>query len=251
MALGWSTRRQILYYGAAILALALLTFAVWKIFLTSAPTCSDNAQNGTETGVDCGGTCSLVCKEVAHTPVVLWARIFVANPHTYTAAAYIQNNNVGAGARRVHYTFQLFDEKNSFVVAHEGVVDIPPVQIVPIIDSNIDVGNRIATRVLFAFSDEPTWNKIPTGTFPTLRITNKDLAQDGSRLSVTLVNDSVNDAGRTVLAAVLFDAQGVARAASKAQLSDVPHGSSQDVVFTWPTGVSDIVRAEITILPSF
>jgi len=238
-------RRQILYYGVALLVAVILVFAGWNIFFTKAPTCSDGTQNGIETGVDCGGTCSLVCKEVAHTPVVLWAA------KTYTAAAYVQNNNVSAGARRVRYTFQLFDDKNSFVVAHEGTVDIPPVQIVPIIDPNIDVGNRTVARVLFAFSDEPVWNKVSSDIIPKLRITTKELSSDGSRLSVTIVNDSVEDTARLTVAAVLFDGQGVARAASKAQLAEVAHSSSQDVVFTWPDGISDIVRAEVTLLPSF
>jgi hypothetical protein len=76
------------------------------------------------------------------------------------------------------------------------------------------------------------------------------LGADGARLSGTLVNDSLVDPGKVTVVAVLFDAQNVARAASKTTLT-VPKKSSQSVVFTWPQGVRDIVRAEVTTLSSF
>jgi hypothetical protein len=109
-----------------------------------------------------------VCKEEALSLIVLWSRAFEVAPHTYTAAAYVQNPNVGAGAKSVPYSFQLFDEKNSLIVERVGVINIPPVQTTPFIDPNIDVGNRVVARALFAFSEVPVWNRISN--MPQLRI---------------------------------------------------------------------------------
>lgn len=245
MALTWSGRRKALYTGVAgVVGLALLMF-VYQLFFTAPPLCTDGRQNGAETGVDCGGSCGLLCAGEARAPVVLWVRSFESAPQTYTAAAYIQNNNVGAGARRVGYTFQLFDADNKLVVARDGVADLPPVPIVPIIENGINVGYRSVARTLFSFSAQPVW--VRAGELPALSLSNQRLAADASRLEATLSNDSFSNA-RVVVAAVLFDAEGVARAASKSTVT-VPARESTPVVFTWLAPANNIVRGELTILP--
>lgn len=251
MALSWSTRRQSLYYIVALIIAVILGFFVWQTFFTATPTCQDGTQNGAETGVDCGGACALVCQEEAKAPVVLWSRAFKTGPTTYTVAAYVQNQNIGAGAKLVPYTFQIFDDKNLLVIEREGVIDLPPIQTVPIVETNVDVGNRIVARTLFAFSAEPVWNRVPASVLPQLRLTDQGLAQDGTRLSASLVNDSLEDAEDLMIAAVIFDTSGTARAASKTIVDAVARKSSVPIVFTWPTGFEGVSRAEITILPSF
>jgi hypothetical protein len=161
----------------------------------------------------------------------------------------VQNPNVGAAARNVAYSFQLFDEKNALVVERIGTINIPPVQTVPFIDPNINVGNRTVARAIFAFSQEPVWQRV--GALPTLRVGNQYLSEDGSQLSATISNESITNADKVTVAAVLFDRSGTARAASRSLISRVPRKGSQNVVFTWPGGVKGIVRAEITVLPSF
>ena len=249
MALSWGKRRKFLYTAvAAVIGLVVLAL-VYNAFFNNAPTCFDGAQNGTERGVDCGGSCALVCKADARSPKVLWNRVFEVAPHVYTAAAYIQNPNIGAGARDVRYSFQLFDEKNNLVIERIGTMSLPPVQTIPVIEANIDVGTRSVSKALFAFSAEPVWYK--GGTLPLLRVGNQYLAPDGSQLSATITNESLTDANKVTVAAVLFDGAGVARAASKSVFTRIPRKSSAPVVFTWAGGVPNIVRAEITVLPSF
>jgi len=249
MALSWSKRRKVLYTTVAGCISFVLLLFVYVQFFTNAPTCFDGTLNGNERGVDCGGSCALLCRADTRAPVVLWARTFEVAPNIYTAAAYVQNPNQGGAARKVAYTFQLFDEENALVVERVGTLDIPPVQTVPFIDPNINVGNRTVAKAIFAFTAEPIWQRV--GELPTLRTTNQFLAPDASRLSATITNDAVDDAEKVTVAAVLFDRQGVARAASRSILSRVPRRGSQNVTFTWPGGVENIVRAEITVLPSF
>ncbi|MGC9602294.1 MAG: hypothetical protein ABSE76_00925 [Minisyncoccia bacterium] len=253
MALTWSGRRQLLYYGVGIIVLAALGALLWVIFFNVQPTCFDGKQDGGELGVDCGGPCALLCADTAHAPVLLWARAFQTGPASYTAAAYIQNNNIGAGAKNVAYSFQLFDANNNLVVERDGIIDLPPITTIPIIEPNIMVGNRTVAHVQFAFSNTPpaVWSKVPASSIPTLSIAEQNLNTDASQLGATVVNDTLSDAQNITVAAVLFDNQGVARAASRSLIVDIPAKSSVPVVFTWQGGVPNIVRAEITILPSF
>lgn len=245
MALTWSGRRKALYTSVAGVIGFMMLIVAYQAFFSAPPLCTDGRQNGDERGVDCGGSCALVCSRDARAPVVSWARAFETAPQTYTAAAYVQNNNPGAGARRVGYAFQLFDADNKLIVERTGAVDLPPVPTIPIIEPGISVGHRIVARALFSFSAEPAW--VRAGGLPALAVSGQRLAADASRLEATISNDAYSDARATV-AAVLFDADGVARAASKSTLT-VPARSSAPVVFTWGMPAAGVVRGEITVLP--
>jgi len=253
MALTWSGRRKLIYYSVGVVVLVVLVWVTWALFFNVPPTCFDGKQNQGELGVDCGGPCSLLCADTAREPVLLWSRAFQTGPTSYTAAAYIQNNNPGAGAKNVAYSFQLFDANNNLVVKRDGVANLPPITTIPIIEPNIIVGNRTVVRVQFAFSNTPpaVWNKVSASSMPMLSIAEQNLNTDASRLGATVVNDTLTDAQNVTVAAVLFDSGGVARAASKSLIVYVPAKSSMPVVFTWAGGVPNIVRAQITILPSF
>lgn len=254
MAVKWGVRRQILYYLVGAVIFTALLFGVWQTFFRKVPTCFDRVQNEGEAGVDCGGSCALLCPDVARAPTVLWARSFKTAPQTYTAAAYIQNNNVsaGAGSKQAHYSFQLLDSKNILIAEREGVVDIPPMQTVPIVEIGIDTGTREVARTFFNFSDTAPlmWNKVPQESVQKLRISNAGTYEEG-RLTATIVNDSFEDAKKVQVVAVLFDRDGVARGASKSTVAKIGRRSSATITFTWPEVVSNITRTEVTVLPSF
>ncbi|MEX2008181.1 MAG: hypothetical protein WD850_01700 [Candidatus Spechtbacterales bacterium] len=251
MTLSWSGRRQLLYYAVGIFLATILLFVLWDTFLTRQPTCQDGIQNGAETGVDCGGSCANICLDEARAPNILWARAFETSPQTYTAVAYVENRNQGAGAHAVPYTVRLYDEQNELVVEREGTADLPPVPQVPVILPNIDVGNRTVARTIFVFTASPQWERVRAEALPQVRITEQALTADGTRLSTLIVNEGLSEVRNLRVAGVVFDAAGVARAASVALLERIPAGTSQPVVFTWAGATSNVARAEITILPSF
>ncbi|MDZ4226267.1 MAG: LpqB family beta-propeller domain-containing protein, partial [Patescibacteria group bacterium] len=202
-------------------------------------------------GIDCGGSCANLCEEDARMPNILWARAFETAPQTYTAVAYIENRNQGAGARQVPYSFQLYDDKNELVVEREGVVDLPPITAVPVILPNIDIGNRSVARTLFKFTAEPTWERVRVEALPQVRITQQQLTGDGTRLSAVIVNDGFTDIRNLQVAGVVFDSQGIVRAASLTTIPQISAKASQPAVFTWSKEVANVARAEITVLPSF
>jgi len=251
MALKWSLRRQLLYYAVASIISVFLSIIVWQALFSTEATCFDKKQNGGETGADCGGPCALLCQDTARAPVVLWSRAFKVGQRSYTAAAYVQNQNQSAGARAVSYSFQLFDDKNLLIVEKTGVIDLPPVRTIAVVEPNIDVGNRVVARTQFSFSTTASWSRVQADAVVPVKVADQLLSRDGSRLSATLVNDTLEDSPRVMMVGVLFDQYGTARAASKSTINRIPRKSSQPIVLTWSGGVSDIVRAEITILPSF
>jgi hypothetical protein len=254
MALSWSGRRQILYSAVAALVALVLLVVLWEALFAAAPTCFDQKQDGDEAGIDCGGSCSLLCTNQAAPPHVVWARSFEVSPGVYNAVAYIQNLNVGAqaGAHKVRYSFGLRDDRNVLVKQQDGVVDIPPVSVVPIVATGIYVGNRSVSKTDFNFDENQNlaWTKIQNPP-PLLRVAQVVANADYSRLSATIPNDSVKDLYNVTVVTILYDAQNTAVAVSKSTIPLLRRRSSEQVTFTWPQGVPNVTRYEITVLPSF
>jgi hypothetical protein len=256
MAMTWAGRRQAIYSGVGAIIVLILLIALYETFFTAPATCFDGKQDGTETGVDCGGnTCSLLCADRAHPPIVEWARSFQTNPGSYSAVAYVQNNNAGEGAaaRSVPYSFKLYDANNILVAERDGTTDLPPLQNIPVTESNINVGNGMVAHTLFEFTSNPpaVWNKVLSGSYPQLSISQPTHNADYSKLSAVLINNNVSDVKTVSVVAILYDQSDTAIATSKSIIPSVAGKSQQSVVFTWPEGVPNTVRFEIIVLPSF
>ena len=74
--MSWAMRRRFIYGGSVLLVLTLVLGALFWDFLYSAPTCTDGKKNGDEKGIDCGGSCQILCTTDALTPVVIFAKVF-------------------------------------------------------------------------------------------------------------------------------------------------------------------------------
>ena len=249
--MSWGLRRKLLYITVGGGLLFVVVAWIGLQFFSHPATCSDGIQNGTETGVDCGGSCAALCANAVQKPIVLWARAFQTSSRTVTAAAYLRNTNTGtqAGAYGVRYAFRLYDADNLLIVERDGVIDIPPQNTVPVVEPNIVVGDRKVAHMFFDFSGDISWTKIPATALPALRLANQQLSPDGLQLSATVQNGGLYGVQNLTVAAVLFDANGEAVAASKSLMPSIPAGGAQAVSFTW-TAASQPVRAEITpILP--
>jgi hypothetical protein len=232
---------------------AVASLFAWQTFFTHEPTCFDRVQNGTESGVDCGGSCALLCQNTSKAPTVLWARSFENAPGSYTAVAYLRNNNVaiGAGARKVRYIFSFYDEKNVLITEREGTFDIPPVQTVPVVELGVDAGTRAVSKTFFKILDENiVWEVIPKESLQQLRLSNISAYHD-NRVTATLINDSFDPARRVHITAVLFTTDGVAYGASHTTVGEIAGKSSESLVFTWPSPISASVYPEVIVLPSF
>ncbi len=239
-----------MYLFVATLLGAFLATWVYVKFIATPPTCADGEQNGLEVGVDCGGACLLLCPLQARPAVLQWARSFAVAPGTYTATAYLQNPNIGAGSKNVGYLFELYDQANNIVARRSGFIDIPPVQVVPVVEPNI-VSSSSVVRTLFTLTDEPVWSKVLADTVPDLTVTGQNLSSDGTKLTATVENKSFKDVTRLQVVAVLFDTEGVAVASSESEIQTLGERSSQEIVFTWPRSIPSVAHAEITVLPSF
>ncbi len=248
--MSWAGRRKGLYITTGSLIAAALMGGIGYLFFYHPATCFDSIKNGAESGIDCGGACTRMCLGDAMAPVVLWTRYFPLTPQTYSVAAYIENPNVHTYVKAAPYTFKLFDADNVLIAERQGVVTIAPTRFVPIIETNINVGNRIPTQAFFEFTDTLAWDK--TNAAPRVEIGQQDLDPSGQRLSVSVRNISGASLAEVPVTAILFDRAGTAQAASVSVIPSLDRDELTQVVFTWPQPPArPAIRAEVTALPLY
>jgi hypothetical protein len=95
--------------------------------------------NGTESGVDCGGSCRLYCSAQVSAPVVLWSRIFPISGSKYNLIAYVENQNIDAAVPDINYEFRVYDTEGKLIGRREGHTFIPPNQRFGIFEAHFDV----------------------------------------------------------------------------------------------------------------
>ncbi|MFZ3015935.1 MAG: hypothetical protein WA101_03020 [Minisyncoccia bacterium] len=246
----WAFRRQILYSAIFITLVLFFGFLIIYPRLNQAPTCTDNKQNGDETGIDCGGLCQKACIFEVDQISILWSRAFRVVPGRYNAVAYLENHNKNTAINKISYRFRFADKDNIYIGKREGEVYIPPSGKFAIFEPAIDIGNSIPVYTTFEFSETPVWIQVPQEKINQLKVLISDIKlenQDISpRLSAVIKNNSLFQIPEVNVIAILYDEAGNAVSASRTYL-DVLNGEEiKEITFTWPEPIiGNIIAKEI------
>jgi hypothetical protein len=254
MSLSWSSKRQLIILGSLTLLGLIVIVILILPFFTKAPTCFDNRHNGTEQGVDCGGSCSILCNNVAKQPLVLWARSFPVTSSVYNVVAYIENQNVSTGLTQVNYEFRLYDENNLFITLRSGTTYIGKEGRTAIFEGDISVGNKVPKRTTFAFTtDNLVWTKIePASYHIDVRTDATELTDENTRpkLSATLLNDTPLRIDNVSVVAILYGPSGNAIGTSNTFFESLLPESDESLYYTWPNTFLEPV-SRIELIPRF
>lgn len=249
MALSWSERRRFLVIGgAALLALVLAGLLAFS-FLHKAPSCTDGVQNGDETGIDCGGSCAYVCSVTVEAPRITFARAVATGGRT-DVIAYVENRNRDEEAKAAAYTVELFDESGRLIGSDEGVLDLPARAIVPLFASSLAPGLAFTPRAFVSFSEDTKWRLMKEARAEPAVSDVVLLTGDNPRVTATVTNPSATGMGERAAVATVFDARGIAIAASRTVTQALaPRGSTQ-AVFTWPEPFNgEATKVEVRVVP--
>ena len=246
----WALKRQLFYVSLLIFFFGGLGFLVGYPYINKAPTCFDGKQNGTETGVDCGGSCVLACSAQVDDLSLLWSRSFEVVPGRYNAVAYLENQNPNTTINNIRYRFRFADRDNVYIGKREGQTSIPPAGKFAIFESAIDMGNSIPVYTTFEFIDTPVWLQVGEEVLRQLRVAVSDIRTDSEdtapRLYAKIRNNSLFTIPEVDVVAILYDEQGNALSASRTYIEKLGAEQSKDVTFTWPAPMKEqIVTKEI------
>ncbi len=250
----WALKRQIFFIVILFFFLAGIAFLIIYPKLNKPPTCFDQKQNGTETGVDCGGMCQRACMAQVDKVSVLWARAFKVIPGRYNAVAYLENHNKSEAVNKVSYKFRFADEHNVYIGKREGTAFIPPSSKFAIFEPAVDVGNYVPVYTTFEFTEEPVWIQVSPEKINQLNVSVANVAlvnpETSPLLSATIKNNSLFDIPEVNVVAILYDANHNAVSVSETYIDELSGEESKDVAFTWREPFLDKVISE-EILPIY
>lgn len=251
----WRFKRKFYYGFGAFSVLVLLIALPAFLVLYEKPTCFDGKQNGTETGIDCGGSCVRLCEAELAGPIVQWTRVFEVVPGVHSVLAFIENPNPTAVGRGGVYTVKLFDARGNVVATRSGSLTIPAISALPVFVGNLETGANQAVRATFVFDKQPEWEKLPANVQrPVLSVEDENLRVSLGKilLTATLSNTSVYEAREIYAVAQLVNSQGNVIAASQTFVDRLSAGTEREIAFTWPRdfGVNNVARITITPIPT-
>ncbi len=252
--MSWASKRRWLYAGGVFLFFAIVVGIPMAVWIYEPPSCSDGKQNQEETGIDKGGPCPILDERFLGPSSILWSRSFPVRGGLYSAVAYIENPNEGAGVQKINYRFGLYDERNVLVAERKGTTFIMPSGITPVFEGAVGTGNRTVARTYFEFTSAPVWERLKNAA-SALVVSNKNVMTPEStpRLSARVKNISVAPVLNPLFVAVVFDPAGNAIAASGTTLPRLAPNEEREIIFTWPDPFTAIVgRIDVlSLLPPF
>ena len=252
--MSWAAKRKLFYLTIIALIILFFLYLFIRPYLNQAPTCIDKKQNGTETGVDCGGSCQLACTLQVDKLSVLWSRIFEVVPGRYNAVAYLENHNQDTVINSINYRFRFADKNNVFIGKRDGTAYIPPSGKIAIFEPAIDLGNSIPVYTTFEFTSEPTWIQVSGDKVNQLKVLVSDIKLENEDtapvLKALVKNNSLFQITNVNIVAILYDAKGNAVNVSKTYLNQLDGEEIKNINFTWPQAFGDKVVQE-EIIPIF
>lgn len=239
----WAFYRQLQYGAGFAVLLGIILALVYVQFFYAAPSCFDNAQNGTEAGVDCGGACTRICAFSVIPPEVQWARSFRVTDGQYNAVAYVENSNRIAASPEVSYTFALYDEQG-LITQRSGTTILPPDSVYPIFEGRINTNGRTPTQTFITLDPVELWLPAQAGR-DQFTVTDRELqgADASPTLEATIRNNALTEARDIEVVATIFDANGNALTASRTFIDALQPRSEHAAVFTWPEPIAKTVRS--------
>ena len=246
----WANKRKYSIFLVFLLIACIPLYYIFYIQTHKPQSCTDRKKNQNEIGIDCGGVCSLLCKEETSDVIVSWSRILKVDEGIYTAVAYIENPNITAGAKDVPYVFRVYGEEGVVIEEKKGVTDLYPKNAFAIVEPGVITGERNAVRMTFEFTESPVWKRQSENLIPLVIEDKIILKEDTSpRIEAYIRNTSPQIVRNISVIAIAYDEKGNAVGASKTLVEKLGNREKKNLIFTWPHPFGSKV-SKIEIVPS-
>lgn len=235
----WSHRRKRIILALIFFVLIILIGLPIFFWLYRAPTCFDNKWNGSEAGVDCGGSCQLLCTTDS-LPLILKGdpRVLKVRDSTFEVVALIENPNISGEIYEAKYTFKLYNVQSTIPIkVIEGRTYVPRGTTFALFEGPfpLEEGVTPARAILEWKKESLLWQRNITQ-MPELTVGDLSLSREDTnpRLDASIENHSLENISNIDLIALVSDKTGSVFAASKTFIDKLPIGGRTSVVFTWP-----------------
>ncbi len=249
----WAHGRQFLIWAILISIVAAIAAAVAFVIFYKVPSCTDTVQNQDERGVDCGGSCSIVCGIDVQAPEVLFVRPLEQTQGKTDIIAYIENRNTAAQTDAASYTVEMYDANNAVLASYAGRVKLPvSAGPIPLFIPAAYMGTQHATHAFLTFGDPIVWK---TGSrVPPERQLSSEYAlsnQNGlPRIIAAIHNPQPTSIQNLKVVVAVFDASNSVMAASQTVLREATAQGDTQATFTWNHAFPSI-PGKVDVLPLY
>ncbi len=247
-----ANKKKKILIGFGIVILLIAAYIFYHIENSKVATCFDGIQNGGESGVDCGGSCTRVCIDEVRNLVVWWERPFRVSTGVYNTVAYIENQNLYSGLRSIDYEFRLYDENNVLVSEPVyGSTFIEPNKRTAIFAPGIQTGEKDAYTSFFKIISYQDWQRAPQNFSYTLFevgdtvLSNQDTAP---KISADIENRTFLNFVDVPVVVVVYNEENNAIAASQTYIDELNQGDTETVYYSWPEPFGENV-SRIEVIP--
>lgn len=240
--MSWAGRRRFTYFSIFMSVFILVLLWIFYPVIFKSPTCFDNKKNGDERGVDCGGSCSLICKADTKDPVILWSRAFPVAGTSYNLVAMVENPNIDGAIKEVSYEFKIYDNNHLLVGTKEGTTFLPANGQYAIFGPRFDAKDNNIRSVKFDFTGEINYHK-KENTLNNLPIKisniNYNIDKNSTTITALMSNSSIYNLPSYDIVGVFYDKDSNAINVSKTHKDGLKTNSKTNLTFTWPFGFSE------------
>lgn len=229
----WAQRRRsrIIFWVSAISFTALATYVLIRAY--EPPSCFDRTLNQDELGIDCGGSCELLCTSQVKPLRTVWSRSFKVSEGLWSALAYIENPNPNTYVTEAKYRFVLYNKENEIITERRGSTFISQGTVLPVFEKRIYTKGVEPYRTEFEWTDHLRWhrnNDLYDVAFIEQKLFNIATKPE---LTATLKNNTPYYLEDIDVVAIVYDSGDNAMAVSKTFVDSVPLRGERNITFSW------------------
>ena len=233
MNVNWYARRRLIYGLGLLFVVVSILLYLFRDTLFPVPMCTDGKQNGYESGVDCGGVCSLRCKAEVIPLTVTWSKALYTGPFTYDLVALVSNRNINNAAPILGYGFTLYDAQENIIKQVYGTTTSPIDGDFPVIMQNVPLSEP-PTSVRVQLFDGLHYASLEKPTQPTIVVGNTRYeAGTIPRVYTTIRNTKRVTITDLHVRVIVFDGNDNAYAVGETVIPFLDKEEAKEIAFTW------------------
>jgi hypothetical protein len=225
-----------MYLFLVVIIVGGFSFLIWQYF--NAPTCFDGKQNGSETGIDCGGSCAKECLGEIKDLIVNWSKALDTGNGKYDLVAMVENPNPYLAVSKVVYQFKIYDKDNILMASQEGETFLFPSNTFPVFYSGVSFGSRIPAGISIEFQKNIDWERVIVEN-PRLFVSSKNFYNlPTPKLNILIENKSPLPVNGFSVAAVLYNKDKNTIGVSVTFIDNINSEETKEIIFTWSKSFS-------------
>ncbi len=232
--------KQLLYGALYILIIFIIFWLIYILFLKPAATCFDKIKNQGETGIDCGGPCSL-CEITQLKPLAVdWAMALPARENEISVLAGIANPNSDFGAQTFSYQFKIIGPFGALLKTVESQSFIYSGEKKYLLEPSLKINFKDISRVELSINKESVvWKSKTELAKPDLDTLSykTEIINGNATVKGILQNKNPLSISQVKIVAILYNSQGSSILnASYTTLTDLKGYEQRAFVIEFPKG---------------